>query len=77
LKTGDLRLPIEDVLDITSRDELYQPAKGFTILKLAKSPLPKPRLYNKAIHGPKSKQWLNTMQEECKGPWPLKGLRGV
>jgi hypothetical protein len=64
LKTGDSHLPIEDVLDITSRDEFYQPAKGFAILKSAESPLPEPKSYNEAVHGPESKQWLAAMQEE-------------
>jgi hypothetical protein len=56
LKTGDSHLPIEDVLDITSRDEFYQPAKGFAILKLAESPFPEPKSYNEAVHGPELKQ---------------------
>jgi hypothetical protein len=50
--------------DITSRDEFYQPTKGFAILKSAESPLLEPKSYNEAVHGPESKQWLNVMQEE-------------
>jgi hypothetical protein len=62
--TEDLHMPIEDVSALTSRDKFYQPAKGFAILKLAESPLPEPKSYNKAIHGPESKQWLAAMHEE-------------
>ena len=47
-------LPMQDISDITSREELYRPAKGFAILKSTESPLPEPKLYNEAIKGPES-----------------------
>lgn len=49
-------LPVEDISDITSRGEFYQPAKGFAILKSTESHLPEPKSYNEAVKGPESAQ---------------------
>lgn len=60
----DSHLPMEDTPGVASMDELYQPAKGFAILKSTESSLPEPKSYNEAIHGPESDQWRKAMQEE-------------
>jgi hypothetical protein len=45
---------MEDYAEITPKNDLYQPAKGFAIMKSINSPLPTPTSYYKATNGSKS-----------------------
>jgi hypothetical protein len=63
LKTlGDMSM--EDNAEITSKDNLYQPAKKFIIMKLIDLSLLAPTSYHEAVNGHESSQWTKAMLEE-------------
>jgi hypothetical protein len=63
LKTLD-NMSMEDNAEITPKDDLYQPAKGFVIIKSTDSPLLAPTSYHEAVNGLESSQWTKAMLEE-------------
>jgi hypothetical protein len=63
LKTLD-NMSMEDNTEITPKDDLYQPAKGFAIMKSTDSPLLAPTSYHEAVNGLESSQWTKAMLEE-------------
>jgi hypothetical protein len=49
---------------VHQNEPLFQPAKGFTIIKSISSDLPAPRSYKEAISGPEASHWKIAMEEE-------------